>query len=243
MHALCTLTFMVLLTLVTTTAQAEGLIHQLPEDGAWAQFDIQGKGTDADGSTVTLSGTITMSSVGTAEVDGEQCRWIEVATEGKRDDQAFTDIVKLLIPESQLAQGKDPLKHVLKIWHKHSQVPGGAKQIEDLAGQNARYLRKFRPLLHGPFEMVQKLEKAPVDSKLGKVDCDGYSASGEVEMGTILMNSQYTIRLHKSAPFGVVTWQAETEVSREGQALGTMSTKFKLSDFGKDAKSAIPDAK
>ncbi|QDT46378.1 hypothetical protein Pan258_03970 [Symmachiella dynata] len=241
MHALCTLTFMVLLTLVTSTAQAEGLIHQLPKDGVWVRFDLEGKGTEPNGVAVTLSGTITISSVGTTEVDGEQCRWIEISTEGKRDDQAFTDIVKLLIPESQLAEGKDPLKRVLKIWHKHSQIPGGAKQIEDLSGQNARYLQKFRPFLHGPFEKVQKLDKVPVDSKLGKVDCDGYSASEEVEMGTILMNSQYTIRLHKSAPFGVVTWEAETEVSQEGQPLGTMITQLKLSDFGKDAKSAIPD--
>ena len=57
------------------------------------------------------------------------------------------------------------------------------------------------------------------------------------------IDSTYSIRLHKKAPFGVVTWEAEAKVERDGQGLGTMTMKMKVLDFGTDAKSVIPDAK
>jgi hypothetical protein len=51
------------------------------------------------------------------------------------------------------------------------------------------------------------------------------------------------IRLHKDAPFGVVTWDAEMKLERDGKNLGIMANKATLSDFGNDAKSVIPEAK
>ena len=225
--------------------RSEGLVYQLPDDGVWVRFDADGTGTEPDGTKVTMAGTITMSCVGTEVVDGQRCRWIEIASEVKRDDQPFTTLEKLLIPEEYLAKGQDPTKHVLKGWEKHSMVAGGVpREIKDLEGQGARYLvARLRPMLHGPFEAPKKLDKVTLDSKLGRLECEGISAQEKTDQAGTSLDSTYTIRLHEKAPFGVVAWEGETKVSKDGQSLGTMSLKLKLSDFGKDAKSSIPDAK
>ena len=104
---------------VETSAHAEGLFYQLPKDGSWAEYTIDGVGTNPDDTEVTLRGTVKMSSVGKVQVEGKPCRWIELRTEGKRNDDKFTDTVKLLIPEKHLAKGQDPLGHVIKAWKDH----------------------------------------------------------------------------------------------------------------------------
>ena len=223
---------------------AEGLLYQLPDDGHWVRFEIDGTGTEPDGTEIKLVGTLTMSSVGTVDMDGKKCRWIEIVTEAKRAGEPFTDIDKLLIPEHRLAKGKEPLKHVLKAWHKHSMGDGPPRKIEDFAGESgALYLRKLNPSLHGPFETTKELEPVRIDSKLGKLECKGITASEKIEQGGgVTIHSTYLIRLHNKAPFGVVSWEAKWKVEQDGQALGTMTMKMKVADFGTDAKSMIPDA-
>jgi len=118
------------------------------------------------------------------------------------------------------------------------------RQIEDLAGRGARYLQKLNPSLHGPFETIKELEAVRIDSKLGRLDCKGISANEKIKQGgSVTIDSTYSIRLHKKAPFGVVTWESEGKVERDGQALGTMTLKMKIADVGTDAKSVIPRAK
>ena len=113
-----------------TSVHAEGLLYRLPKDGTWAEYKMEGKGTNRDGSEVTLTGTLKLSSVGTAQVDGKPCRWIELKINVKRNKEDFTTIDKLLIPEQQLTVGKkDPLQHILKAWHQHSHVPEGPKLL------------------------------------------------------------------------------------------------------------------
>lgn len=230
--------------LLPTVGLADGLLYQLPKDGAWVRFDIDSKGTENDGSEVALVGALTMSSVGTTEVDGVQCRWIEIAVEGRRNGEPLAGIYKLLIPEQYLAKGKAPLKHVLNLWQKHLNVADGRPtQIEDLRGRGARYLRPLRQFLHGPFETAKKLDKVSIDGKLGKLACEGVVASERSEKGGVTLDSTYRIRLHSKAPFGVVTWQAELKLARDGQVFGTMTMTMKLIDFGTNAESAIPDTK
>ena len=238
-------TVVVFLAAAPGAARSEGLVYQLPDDGVWVRFEVDGTATEPDGTKVTMAGTLTMSCVGTEVVDGQRCRWVEIASEDKRDDQPFTILEKLLIPEKYLAKGQDPTKHVLKGWEKHSLVAGGVpRKIKDLEGQGAQYLAELRPMLHGPFEAPKKLDKVTLDSKLGRLECEGISAQEKTDaQGGVSSDSTYTIRLHEKAPFGVVAWEGETKVSRDGQSLGTMTVKLKLSDFGKHAKSSIPDAK
>jgi hypothetical protein len=236
--------FVVLCVLIPSAVLADGLIYQLPADGTWARFDFDGTG-GPDGKVVLLTASVTLSSVGTAEVDGEPCRWIEIAMEGKKDGQPFTAIHKLLIPEKQLGKGKDPLEHVRKAWFKHSMIADGTlRQIEDLKGTGARELASLRTHLHGPFKTSEKLDNVAVESKLGKLECEGLTFQEKTgEPGKVSSDSTSTIRLHATAPFGVVTHEITIKFERDGQSLGTMTLKMKLSDFGKDAKSALPDSK
>jgi hypothetical protein len=233
-----------MIVLLPAAASAEGLLYRLPEDGHWVRFQIDGAAVEADGKQITLVGTVTMSSVGTVEIEGQQHRWIEIVVEAKRAGEPFTDIDKLLIPEQQLAKGKEPLKHVVKAWHKHSMIDGAERQIEDLSGPGARYLKKLNPMLHGPFDAAKELAAVSIDGKLGELDCKGITASEKIEQdGGFTIDSTYSLRLHDKAPFGVVAWEADMKVVQDGQALGTMNSKLKLVDFGNDAKSVIPDAK
>jgi hypothetical protein len=87
--------FVVLCVLIPTAVFADGLIYQLPGDGTWARFDIDRKATPPDGKESTMIGSLTLSSVGAAEVDGEPCRWIEIAIEMKKDGLSATVIHKL----------------------------------------------------------------------------------------------------------------------------------------------------
>lgn len=231
--------------LVPATTLAEGLLYQLPEDGTWVRFDLDVSGSETDGMMVTLVGTLKMSSVGTVDVNGERCRWIEVAIEASANDEPFTQVDKVLIPQKHLAAGKEPLKHVVEAWKKHSMIADGRpREIEDSAGRVARSLESLRPFLHGPFRKVKKLDKVPITTKLGKLECAGIRASEVVDQSRgVTVDTTYTIRLHKKAPFGVVTWEAETTFEKDGDPLGTGTMELKLLDFGKDAKSAIPDAR
>lgn len=226
-----------------TPSPADGLLYQLPKDGTWARFRIDGKAKQADGTPVTLVGTMTLSSVGTTAVDGQRCRWIEIATEGKRNDEEFTEIDKLLIPEKHLARGQRPLQHVLKVWHQHSQLSDVPREIKQADALRAHCLKGgIRHFLHGPFKTEEKLARALVTSKLGKLKCEGIKATEQPDDGGASLDFTYIIRLHKKAPFGVVTWELKAKLEHNGQTV-SMTTKLTLSDFGKDAKSALPQCK
>jgi hypothetical protein len=223
----------------------EGLIYQLPVDGAWVRFDVDAKGAEPDGSEVKMTGALTMSSVGTSDVDGQRCRWIEIAYESTANGQPWIEVNKLLIPEKHLGKGKEPLENVVKWWMKHSMVADGTpQQVKDLKGQGAVYVTRARPMLHGPFQMPEKLDKVPVESKLGKLECEGLVAREKTDdtQSKVSYDSKYTIRLHPDAPFGVVTWQHEMKGLRDGQPQRTVNLELKLADYGKNAKSALPDS-
>jgi hypothetical protein len=94
------------------TANADGLLFQLPEDGSWVRFKMKyeqdktqrGKGVKR------AEGAIKISSVGVLTTGGEACRWIEIETTQRRlEDPPKNErgrVFKLLIPEKFLQQGK-----------------------------------------------------------------------------------------------------------------------------------------
>jgi hypothetical protein len=226
---------------------ADGFLYQLPKDGAWVRFEEEGKGSRPDGTGVTVSGKLTISSVGTVDIDGKRCRWIEIATDTKMSDRpAIQHVVKLLIPEAHLGKGKEPLEHTLKAWSKHSAINDGQLQeIKDPAGNGATFLKNYvTPYLRGPFEDAENLEKATVDSKLGKLECAGLVAKEKRMIGNgVTIHYTHRVRLHERAHFGVVSFQSEMRMELDGQVGANMASTTTLSDSGTDATSAIPDAR
>jgi hypothetical protein len=136
----------------TTAAMADGVIHQLPPDGSWVRFDVAGAGLKSDGAVaVALKGTMTVKSVGVEQVDGGDCRWIEIETaiEFKRGDGPpanQTEILKLLIPAKHFATGQNPRAHVIRAWKK----TGNGVAVElDLKGGNSREVESLDELFNG----------------------------------------------------------------------------------------------
>lgn len=223
------------------TSLADGLIHQLPDDGAWVRFEVEAQGLTNDGTvTVTVKGTQTLRSVGRVTIDNQPCRWIELETKmtfertGKKPGE-LADILKLLIPEKFLVAGQNPLEHVLKAY-RGSEVDN-LKEL-DLKGNDRRAIKSLDEVFHEPSKKVTKLPAETISTEKTKWTCAGIRAESSDENGTFTTET----RLNKAAPFGVVTYEYEKQRRRGGKSQGSRSMKWKLVESGKDAKSAAPDA-
>jgi hypothetical protein len=93
-------------------------------------------------------------------------------------------------------------------------------------------------LLHGPYKDLIAIEKKRIKTKLGGLDCEGIKALDP--NGNMKCNRE--IRLHKKAPFGVVSLELQVEIPVKEETASIVTT-FKLSKTGKDAKSELPDSK
>ncbi len=239
MQAVYKSTIIALLMLTTIPARAEGLIHQLPEDGTWVRFEVQGEATKSDGTVAaTLKGSYTISSVGQIAVKGQMCRWIELDTQikfevqgGRQGEQ--NEVLKLLIPEKYLTKGQNPCDHVVKAYKKDSQ---GTIRPLDLKGPGRREIQSMDELFHSPLKRITTLDTAVIDTKLGKLKCEGWKGV-ESKEGTVFTTET---RLHKKAPFGVVIFRYEKQRMRNGRASGKRNSNLKLADYGQNAKSGLP---
>lgn len=226
-------------------AHADGLIHKLPADGTWAQYDLQWHGPTPNGGLAVLrKGTLTVSSVGQSVVDGDQCRWIEIRHSSESDGREVVSVLKMLLPEKYLLAGMNPLGHVVKAWSRHPAVHGGAPQeITESTGEKARPIRALSDMFFGlPAEVRMLDEEAIETSKLGRMKCPGISARHILTRGNLESTFDYEVRLHDKAPFGVVLFSSAT-IHKEGGVtkIPAYLTVLRLADFGIDAHSELPD--
>lgn len=217
---------------------AEGLVHQLPDDGGWVSFKLSGKGIGPDGAlAVTIEGTQTVRSVGRTTVDDKPCRWIELDSQFKVQRQGrpaaeLNEIIKVLVPETYLVKGQNPRDHVLKAYRGTSS--GMAKEL-DLKGQGAREIQSLDEVFHAPLKYVTELPASEVKTEKRTWKCEGFTGKSEAD------NAGFTTetRTNKDAPFGVITYRYEK--GRMAQGMRTME--WQLVDFGGDAVSAFPNAR
>jgi hypothetical protein len=245
MRQLSALQLMVaLLVLPTPPARADGLLHKLPANGAWARFDLEWWGPSAAGEFMVLRrGTLTISSVGRAVVDDEQCRWLEIRNAVDHDGKEVAGVQKLLIPEKYLLAGLNPLGHVVKAWAQHPAVAGGTPQeITDMKGEQARPIRALTDMFFGPPGEIRMLDEELVETTgLGKLRCPGVAARYVLKRGNLESIFDYESRLHDKAPFGVVTFRSESVHKEDGVVrIPRHVTILRLAEFGTDAKSALP---
>src|SRR5262249_566346 len=97
--------------------------------------------------------------------------------------------------------------------------------------------------LAGPLQDQKKLDQQLVESKLGALKCEGVTGWIQYTEGDLHTKVTYETRLHENAPFGVVSGRMQFEVQRDGKVQQTIDGTLKLIDFGKDAKTALPDHK
>lgn len=232
-----------IIALLSSVASAEGLLYQLPDDGHWVRFEMIVSKWKTPAKSV---GKLTLSSVGTEQIDGRKCRWIEIDFDTNWRAQPNKYVCKLLIPEEHLGTGKDPLKHLLKACvKKNDAAPLEGEDLHDLLGPVQHNFVGY--LLHGPFKTEEKLEATDIDSHFGKLNCHGIRAiDGTLTPDGLLNGSVYVIRLHDKSPFGVVTMEHESKKIlnlRDGPTETWEKIVFKVADAGVDAKSKIPPAK
>jgi hypothetical protein len=214
-------------------ARADGLLYQLPEDGSWvrfaAQYTFQLEGMEK---AATGTGTMTMASVGKAREGAEACRWIEFTVKLKDSGAEHILIRKLLIPEKYLKKGENPTEHVVRGWAKYDNE--GVERAVPVHGRWPAYLA-------GPLQDERKLDKRLVESKLGALRCEGVTGWIQYKEGDLHTKVTFETRLHDKAPFGVVSSRMQFQVKRDGKVQQTIDATAKLTDFGRDAKTALPD--
>lgn len=216
---------------VCTTPQlrADGLIRSLPEDGRWVEFHgtLKFAGNES-------SGKVLLRSVGTEDVNGKPARWVELESQV---DGMTHELVKMLVPESKLKAGFDPVDHYVRAWRRTGEE--APRLVENPKELDYSVLGA---MLHAPMEKSEtgtterefpwqkgKLTATPISGKR-KLDEDA-NIRGTIES---------TVWPHADVPFGVAGLTVDVEPEN---ASTSIVLELVVSDFGKDAKSAMPDKK
>jgi hypothetical protein len=245
-----------LLSTLSSTTFAGGLLHTVPEDGAWARFQVEAKDSVRP-SAPSMPVSVKISVVGSATIDGESCRWIEVDLQRKDQKLAETEVFKLLIPEKQLGDGDDaqPLQHIIQAWRRPSGPNNPPpEQIEN--PKNEANVENLRIFLEDVFDGIKKMEnvkvqketseelhKVPVESPTGKVECEGIKKIGTFSREGMEMNLSYSVLFHSDSPFGVISTEATFTMKDKSKELGSSQLKTIMTESGKDATSVIPGAR
>jgi hypothetical protein len=235
--------FLVLLfVLPAGRVRADGLLYQLPKDGTWASYDVEVTARGPEG-PLSIKGTLRLASVGQTIENKTPCRWIEVQIDMtmivKDHKDTKTRLYKILVPEKYLTKGETPMEHALRAWEQADREE--PKKMQDPGSFQAG---PFPIVLSGPWKDVRSLEKTEVESKLGKLPCEGVQ-------GTLHFTSKETNdvkctfenRMHAKSPFGVVTSRWTLKPPTKSSDPGTMEWTLKLADFGENAVSKMPEAK
>ncbi len=239
-------------------ALADGLVYQLPADGTWARFttatdaemDLDGKLKQA----ISATGTLSISSVGKVTRNRQDCRWLELKAEGKNEALYPQLILKMLIPESHLQRGKDPLAHSRLTFFDpkpmdEKKAPGVESFIDDGFNRIQYEIDRFRDVFPRPLSNAKSLPKETIETPAGKfADCEVLSGinyyDGPLVMdGRSTFKATYQIAIHSDSPFGVVRMQFQIEGREFGDDDEVVRFKAKksllLAETGKGAVSVL----
>lgn len=213
--------------LITQTAFADGLLYQLPEDGAYVVHEMV---LGDDGQT-QFKGIRKISSVGTVTENGKKLRWIEFKI--KIDiDERYDIINKILVSEEKPKAAENVFGKIIRGWERH-----GGGQAKAMSREKLDELSLF---LCGTIKERTKLKPVMVDSKLGKLQCAGLSGYVDYDAGGQKLKIRFKTRLHKKVPFGIVSSVITVE---GGFVIAPVKLSFTLKEVGKNAKSELSDAK
>lgn len=221
-------------------AHADGLIYKLPKDGSRIVYEMTMTNTDTSSGRVRrANGTLSVGSVGSVKADGQACRWIEFEMKFLDPESGrMQEIVsKMLIPESQLGKGKNALKYVKRGWLRMGQ--GKALEMNDPTGRKGGPLPSFLP---ASLTDVKPLEIREIKTGLGKLKCKGLTANSTYERGKDRIDTEYDIRLHPKAPFGVAACRIKSKEFERKERLDDINEiTLTLKSVSQNAKSSIPD--
>ena len=225
-----------------SNVRSQGLLYNLPEDSVFARFEMQSASREkGEERPKTYKGTLTISSVGEVKVDGKQCRWLEVKMEA---NTAGDHVVKVLVPVDRVKLGESPLDHAVKGWRKMigDLNDGGLRELSEAADFTSNHAGIMPMLLPGVLADARKLPRKMIDSKLGKLECDGHAGTYTLEPGQDYKSKvTYETWVHDRAPFGVVACQITSKTYHNGDYLREFTMSLRLIEVGKGAKTELPD--
>ncbi len=259
--------------LIASSASADGLIYSLPSDGSWATFKYEQKATEVktlDGEIlpdVNVSGTFSIRSVGKEQTDKGPARWIELEARWVPDERRLEGrviILRMLIPESSLKRGADPLMGIREIdfldqdW-KFGQEPENGKP-EHLTDPPAvlyeiERLRQFFPFPPLDVQSASKNENVTIKVPVGECKSTHISYPTKFEgnltrgtLGTWNWEGTYSLWLLDASPFGVIAVETIIDCKEvygpgaDGKPVGVSmkcKSRLELTSVGVDAKSAF----
>jgi len=258
--------FACLLVLAASTAQAEGVIWQLPPDGSWvrlegtyAQTEVQKDSPTGKLEIAPWIERVWIKSVGeeTAEFQGESvpCRWLEIKVERGREREGQIDtgltglaIYKVLVPTTKvLFESIDPdgvpvsFLPIVKGYRKLGKaepklMTEPALQLYPLAVL-AGYYRD---------EQIAGTDEDP-EAGLGAVKADKLQATVTIERKSSRTIQETTVWRSKDVPFGIARYDAKIvrEVKDDHESrddfkpLTEILISLKAQETGDDAKSEL----
>jgi len=235
---------------LSSTAHADGLFMELPEDGTRVSYTMKVTGGNPPPEGLKMS--VTISSVGKVEHKGKPCRWIEIAFLQEAMEMRREIFHKLLIPEAELKKGGNPIGHLVKAYKKIDDRPAA----EDKQATSARH-GTLPLLLAGPVKDAKKLEAVTLETGLGKLESAGLKgttvfkeaakvdpdpAGEDNSTPEFNLKVDSEIRTHEKVPFGVA--QAVLAfTANKGPEERTGVITFIVDKVSKGATSAFPDSK
>ena len=149
------------------------LLQTLPKDGAWVEYNVNLKLNDQE-----FVPSWALRSVGQAFHGGKQCRIIEM--EQSSDTLQFPKAIwRIVVPEDEFGDGKDPISKVVKVWIKQGD------NVPETVDSIALHDPVFAMLLAGPKQNLKAEEaKEKVNWQQGDLECSVISGFNELELGT-----------------------------------------------------------
>lgn len=218
-------------------ARGDGMVYRLPPDGAFVKYDLKANISFAGGQEIAIGGSLTISSVGEATVDGKKCRWIEFKTVFKIGAQETPNVSSLLVSENLLGQGKSAAGKAIR-----ARIKSGDGEIHEIAGSDApNLLIENAMLLCGPPKIAGELKPAEIENvRLGKSTCGGVTGEFDVERAPGKnIHLKFEKRLHDMVPFGVVSAGWKFEAKNDGQLDATGAISLTLTEMGTAAVSEL----
>ena len=244
MSRYCRWAMFALFVLSAQWVRADGMLYQLPKDGAWATYEFTASAKTTGGAAddaMSFKGTLTIASVGQVVVQDQPCRWIEVqlGMAANNPEEIRGEVYKILVPENFLVKGQSPLAHVLQAWFQR-----GGQPPQRLADPGDINVGPLPIILSGPWSNVKKLDKVAIDGKLGNLSCEGTQGTLDFKMGSVgNMVCRLENRLHENSPFGVVTCRWSLELPEVQGKKAVIYWNLKLIDVGGNAVSKLPSVK
>jgi hypothetical protein len=227
-----------LVLLAPAFARADGMLQQLPADGAWVRFRVLTVIEDQDGVQTRSDGYVTMSSVGVVTEDNERCRWLELTWKLDEMEGEYFSVVKLLIPERHLQKGEIPLDHAKRIWAKQWDRGKEAELVTDHPNHGDLHW-----YLAGPLQESKKpAEVKKVEYQSGTLTCeDGVVGSTRWNSRNEKYDALCKMWFHEKAAFGVAAAEVQVTGKQDGKLVGTWHRTLILTDTGENAKTQMPE--